>query len=325
MRVNTVLGPVDSANLGRTLIHEHLFASWPGAMLDPELWIDREDLLGKCIRRMGKLKDVGIRTFVDPCPNELGRDVSLMVEVAEKTGMNIICATGFYHEGPGIPYYWRDRAVEDIAAFYIHEIENGVGNTGVKPGAIKCATSATPTLLEEKFLTAAAIAHKKTGVPIITHTTQGLGGPEQQKLFASNDVAPHCCLIGHCSDNTDPAYHRAIVEGGNYIGFDRIGFDVPVPEVIADNSVKLVQDGFGPQLMMSMDSCCYFAGRTIRKPPTEDRAELRRLIDEGIWPPDQTYLFHTFFPLLRERGLTDAEILPILDENPIRFFSHGAL
>lgn len=82
MKFNTVLGPIDSADLGRTLIHEHLFAAWPGAMLDPDFFIARDDLLAKCVRRMQRLKDVGIKTFVDPCPNELGRDVSLMVEVS---------------------------------------------------------------------------------------------------------------------------------------------------------------------------------------------------------------------------------------------------
>jgi predicted metal-dependent phosphotriesterase family hydrolase len=30
MRVQTVVGEIDSANLGRTLVHEHLFAKWPG-------------------------------------------------------------------------------------------------------------------------------------------------------------------------------------------------------------------------------------------------------------------------------------------------------
>lgn len=104
--------------------------------------------------------------------------------------MNIICTTGFYHEGPGVPFYWRDRAVEEIAAFYIHQIENGVSGTGVKPGAIKCATSATPTALEEKFLSAAAIAHRKTGVPIITHTTNGLGGRNNRK-FSRGTMSRH--------------------------------------------------------------------------------------------------------------------------------------
>lgn len=325
MKVNTVLAQIDAADLGRTLIHEHLFAKWPGAELDPELFVERDELVRQCVKRLGRLKEHGVRTFVDPCPAELGRDVSLMVEVSRKTGIHIVCTTGFYHEGPGMPFHWRHRPVDEIAAFYVHEIENGVGRSGVKPGAIKCATSAVPTELEEKFLTAASMAHNHTGVPIITHTTQGLAGPDQQAIFSRNGVAPHCCLIGHCSDNTDPDYHRRIVDGRTYIGFDRIGFDKPPAEVIADNAAKLVHDGFARQLMMSMDSPCHFQGRTIRKPPTEDKAELHRLMEEGIWPPDQTYLFNTFFPLLRERGLTDAQIMPVLDENPVRFFSREAL
>jgi len=323
MIVNTVLGAVDSADLGRTLIHEHLFASFPGAAFDPLRYLSKEELTAKCVSRLGRLKDIGVRTFVDPCPIEMGRDVELMADVSRKTGVHIVCATGFYHEGPGIPYYWQGQSMREIADFYISEITHGIGKTGVKPGLIKCATSKVPTELEERFLTAASMAHRETGVPILTHTTGGLGGPEQQAIFAKNGVEPHRCLIGHCCDNPDSYYHHEVARGGTYIGFDRIGFDNPPSEVIAVNAAKLIASGFEKQLMMSMDSCCHIQGKSIRKPPTEDPLELKRLVDEGIWPPDQRYLFDTFVPMLRDEGLTDAQIMPVFDENPIRFFAGG--
>ena len=58
-----------------------------------------------------------MRTFVDPCPIDLGRDPELMAEVAERSGMQIVCTTGFYHQEIGIPYYWRVRSVEEVAEF----------------------------------------------------------------------------------------------------------------------------------------------------------------------------------------------------------------
>src|SRR5258708_10896406 len=36
----------------------------------------------------------GVKSFVDPCPIELGRDVTVMAEIAERSQMNIICTTG---------------------------------------------------------------------------------------------------------------------------------------------------------------------------------------------------------------------------------------
>ncbi|MCB1474894.1 MAG: hypothetical protein H6883_08725 [Rhodobiaceae bacterium] len=321
MQVMTVLGSVDVSTLGRTLIHEHLFAKWPGAEFFPPMKITREWLLQQCYVRLGALKDQGVRTFVDPCPIELGRDVTLMAEVSRKVGMNIICTTGFYHEGPGLPYFWRPMTARQIADFYIGEIVNGVDGTDIRPGAIKCATSAEPTETEAKFLEAASIAHHETGVPLITHTTGGLGGPEQQAIFASHGVKPHRCLIGHCSDNPDPAYHQRVAEGGTYIGFDRLGFEYPSPETSADNVVRLVRNGYRPQVMLSTDRLCVFQGQMSRKPPTDDPYELKALMEQGKWPPPQTFLIDEFFPLLRERGLSDSEIFAMIEENPTRYFA----
>jgi len=261
MRVQTVVGEIDSANLGRTLVHEHLFAKWPGAEFYPPIQVDRSWLVEQCVKRLGAIKDFGVRTFVDPCPIELGRDVGLMAEVSRRVGMNIVCTTGFYHESLGLPLYWRTLPTKQIADFYVEEIADGVSGSGVRAGAIKCATSAQPTAIEEKFLEAASIAHHRTGAPIITHTTNGLGGPEQQAIFAKHGVALHRCLIGHCCDNPDPAYHRRVVGGGSYIGFDRLGFENPPPATSADNVVSLFKDGFRCQVMLSMDRLCGFRGR----------------------------------------------------------------
>jgi hypothetical protein len=103
MRVQTVVGEIDSANLGRTLVHEHLFAKWPGAEFYPPIQVDRSWLVEQCVKRLGAIKDFGVRTFVDPCPIELGRDVGLMAEVSRRVGMNIVCTTGFYLRVWGFP------------------------------------------------------------------------------------------------------------------------------------------------------------------------------------------------------------------------------
>ena len=187
-----------------------------------------------------------MRTFVDPCPIELGRDAALMAEIAEKSEMNVVCTTGFYFEAMGLPVYWRARTTEEIAELYIREITHGIGTTGVRAGAIKVATGAPAiTPLERKFLDAACIAQRATGVPIITHTQDGVCGPEQAQAFGEGGVEAHRCLIGHCCGNPDPAYHRRVVETGAYIGFDRIGILRLQPdEVRADNLVRLVRAGF---------------------------------------------------------------------------------
>ncbi len=328
MPVQTVTGPIELSQLGRTLMHEHLFIAFHGAEFDSAVVFDRPAFIKEAVKRLKELREVhGVRSFVDPCPIELGRDAGMMKEIAEKSEMNVVCTTGFYFEMMGLPIYWRARTPEEIAELYIREITQGIGNTGVKAGAIKVATGAPViTELEMKFLEAACIAQKATGVPIITHTQDGFAGPDQIAAFTGNGVAAHKCLIGHCCGNADPAYHKRVVDGGAYIGFDRIGLHRYMPdETRADNLVRLVKSGHRAQIMMSQDRHCGWYGKFARQVSAEEQAKIDALKATGNWPPPYSYLFTDFVPLLRERGLSDGEIFSILEDNPRRFFAGEAL
>lgn len=324
MMVQTVTGPIPVESLGRTLMHEHLFIAFEGAQYDPLAVLDRPAFIAEAVLRLKQLRtEHGVRSFVDPCPIELGRDAGMMAEISEKSGMNIICTTGFYFEAMGLPIYWRARTVQEIADLYIREITHGIGTTGIKAGAIKVATGAPDiTELEKKFLAAACIAQKATGVPIITHTQDGVGGPEQQKLFADGGVEARRCLIGHCCGNADPAYHQRVVDGGSYIGFDRVGIIRLQPdEIRADNLAKLVKSGHAGQIMMSQDRHCGWLGKFPRQIAPDEQARMDALRAQGKWPPPYTYLFTDFLPMLHERGVNQAEIAAILEDNPRRFFA----
>ncbi|MFN2545758.1 MAG: hypothetical protein ABR600_14470 [Actinomycetota bacterium] len=106
--VQTVLGPIDAAELGPTLVHEHIHFSYPGDVFDPTGRFDRAEAIEGAVERMRGLSEHGIRTVVDPAPIEMGRDPSFVAEVSERSGMQLVCATGFYVEAIGIPYYWRN-------------------------------------------------------------------------------------------------------------------------------------------------------------------------------------------------------------------------
>ena len=144
--VQTVTGPISPDDLGRTLMHEHLTVGWPGSESHTTAaQRSRADVVAVCVDRISELQDLGYSTLLDPCPNDLGRDVSLLVEVSEATGFNIICATGLYKEEEGGTAYWRFKGqFEDVGAvmadLFIAELTEGIGSTGVRPGIIKCAT-----------------------------------------------------------------------------------------------------------------------------------------------------------------------------------------
>ena len=136
----------------------------------------------------------------------------------------------------------------------------------------------------------------------------------------------HQCLIGHCCGNADPAYHQRVVDGGSYIGFDRIGLLRFQPdEVRADNLVRLVRNGHRAQIMMSQDRHCGWLGKFARQiSAPRNSAGSTPCAPRDNWPPHYTYLFTDFVPMLKQRGLTEHEIHSILDDNPRRFFAGEA-
>lgn len=323
-KMQTVLGPVATEDLGRTMFHEHLLIMYPGAEYDSTLEFDREGAVREGTRRLIELRENhGIRTFVDPCPIELGRDVEAMAAISEQSGVNIVCTTGFYFQPLGLPPYWANSTVEQIAELYIHELEKGVGGTGIRAGGLKCATgSKAISDSERRCLEAACIAQKETGVRIWTHTTDGSCGPDQQEIFASHGVDLVGVVIGHCCETGDQAYHRRIVEAGSYIGFDRIGWAQYQSDAVrADSLAALIDAGFAGQVLLGQDRFTAMRGRYGRPQSAEEVERMERLKREGNWPPPYTHLFTTFFPMMVERGVPESTLYAMLDENTRRFFA----
>ena len=325
-KIHTVTGTCTPAELGRTLVHEHLLVGYPGWQMDalaPRF--DRAAARARAIEAMHRLRDFGVRTFLDPCPMDLGRDVEFMAEVAQASGMRIICTTGAYFEEQGLTYTFRHLPLDDIAAIYEKEIVDGIGETGIHAGAIKIATGAHRVSdYERKLLQAAGRAAVRCGVPILSHTQEGSCGPEQIAILAAEGVPPNRILVGHSDGNPDPAYHRSIVERGSYIGFDRLGIEVILPDAVrVRNIASLVADGFGHHVCLSHDSNCgAWLGRPIFGPgQVMDPARIPELMPN--WTP--THLFERVIPQMREAGIPDQAIAAMTDENPARWFSGAAI
>ncbi|HVW41806.1 MAG TPA: hypothetical protein VHC18_10695 [Amycolatopsis sp.] len=327
--VMTVTGPVPAESLGMTLMHEHVLISMPGDHLDPASTWSRAQCVDTAVTRMRELLEVGVRTFVDPCPVELGRDPVLLREVSERSGMQIVCATGFYMEqdGFGIPYYWRQRYAEEIAEFYLHEIEHGIGDSGVRPGVIKLATSDPVGFHEPKVMAAAAIASRESGLPVITHTENSVGGEIQLEALLGGGVPAGRCLIGHQDQQADLARLATIAEAGASIGIDRVGLSTLVPDTVrADTVAALVAQGLTGRICLSQDHACSIrSARPTRWVPKNRLEEYWRDIHPRLMTDmvdrSHTYLFTDFLPMLRERGVPEAAVTTMLVDNPRRIFT----
>src|SRR5271170_3242174 len=314
--INTVTGTASPEQLGTTLMHEHLLIGWAGWELDCEApKFERKVALKNCVERLKEVRDLGLETFVDPCPMDIGRDLTFMAEVASASGVRIICATGLYKEDLGNTAYFKQRTVDDIASVYISEINKGVGDTGIKAGIIKCATGeGQVTKYEDMCLRAAARAHKATGAPITTHTEEGTMGREQLEIFASEGVDLSHVIIGHSCGSADLRYHTDMLDKGCLLGFDRFGLDFAQPDRLRLASlIGLCGIGFEKQIVLSHDSVACWLGRGLEITP-----QLARMVEN--WKP--SHVFQNVVPALRKAGVAQEKIDAMLIENPRRYFQN---
>lgn len=319
MTIPTVSGETTPAALGKTLMHEHLVIGYPGhESHTTRPGLTSAEQFSVCVDKIQQLQELGFQSMLDPCPNDLGRDVELAAKVGQHTGFQIICATGLYKESEGGVAYWHFRSqfasvVEAMTELFVHELTEGIGETGIKAGIIKVATGVgSITEHERSVLIAAARASVETGAPITTHTDQGTLGDQQQQILIENGVPAHRIIIGHSCGTDDHAYHMGLARGGSYLGFDRFGIELIYPDATRISSlVKLIKSGAGDRIVVSHDSVWCWKGEPL--PP-----ELLANLPPGIFDP--THFSNQIIPKLREAGVTDEEIDRLLIENPRRFF-----
>ena len=95
-QVETATGPLATSELGPTLMHEHIVTRSPGVQENwPHLW-DRSGILALAERKMADLHARGIRAIVDLTTVDLGRDLDLIVQVARRSPVRVIVATGVW-------------------------------------------------------------------------------------------------------------------------------------------------------------------------------------------------------------------------------------
>jgi phosphotriesterase-related protein len=321
--VNTVTGSVPADRLGKTLIHEHILFGFPGYQGDRTLGpFDHEAALRSCLEAAERVKTYGVQTVVNATPNECGRSPKFLREVAEQSGLNIICPTGYYFESTGGSAYFKFRSSlgdieQEIIDLFLTEVTVGVEQTDIKAGIFKLASSKERiTDYEKRFFRAAAKVHQATGVPILTHTTEGTMAPEQARLLISQGANPKKILISHMGSNLDIDYHLETLAEGVSIAFDQWGIEeldnIPPENVRIELLLNLLAKGYVDQIMLSNDSVWHWLGRPLN--PDEYH---RKLL--ANW--HTTYLFEGILPLLEHRGVSKEEVETILVRNPFRFFS----
>lgn len=319
--IQTVTGPVSADALGVTLVHEHLLIGFPGWQLDalaPPFV--RSEALARASDKLAELYELGVRTLVDPCPMDLGRDVEFMARVSERSRVRIVCATGAYKENQGITYTFGALPPEEIEGIYVKELTEGIGGTGIRAGLVKVASGEPAiTPYEEKMIRAGGRAAARVGCPVLTHTDGAHCGDRQIALLRESGVPAHRILVGHSDGRNDHEYHRSLADKGAYVGFDRFGLTVILPdEQRIECVMKMVNAGYTRSLCLSHDATC---GAWLGRPSFDGKeVVLPANIDAFLPQWEPTHLFKNILPVMRAQGLTSAQERTLMVENPARYF-----
>jgi phosphotriesterase-related protein len=315
--VHTVRGEVDVDALGTVLMHEHVFVLSEELRLNyPEYW-DEEERVTDAVHKLRALTERGVDTIVDPTVLGLGRDLTRVRRVNEQVDINIVAATGLYtygdlpfflhHQGPGTTFGGDEPMVE----MFTRDIEKGIADTGVRAAFLKCAIQDELTPGVERVMRAVAQTHLCTGAPITVHTNPWRGtGLVAQRVLREEGVDLRRVVVGHSGDSSDLDYLVALMDAGSFIGMDRFGLDLMLPfEERVDTVAQLCRRGYVDQLVLAQDASCY-----IDWFPVDAR--------EAAAPNwHYNHVHDDVLPALRERGVTEQQIMAMLQSNPRRYFT----
>lgn len=308
--VKTVLGEVKTEDMGYTSVHEHIvtvIGKTPPECTEEEC----EFVIGE----LKKAKASGLDTIIEvsPCADPIQ-----LKYIAERSPVNIICSTGFYH-------FWSDAekeySIEQFLEHMLCEAENGVGGTGIMPGVIKIA-SYLPNLrpCEVRALTAAGMAQKITGLPMCVHSATGTR--YQQYLIEAAGADMEKVYFSHLESPTDREnrtlqmqidYIENTIKRGSYVSFN--GFLYPVyldPGELAEMILRTIERGYAHKLLLSMD-CFWTYSDGKRKFVNEEK-------DPSVLDRTYPFLMTDVLPWLRGIGVSDSDIEKMICGNVRELF-----
>ncbi len=288
--VRTVTGEIDSAQLGITLMHEHLLndgsAAWHDAAPDdadgreiaanpirmeflgrlrndPYLSLDntRLDDIDVAVDEAGRFKEAGGATIVEVTPPGIGRNPQGLCEIARRTGLNVVMGCGFYLERSH-PVDLLEMPIDDVADSIARDVLEGVD--GVHAGVIgEIGVGIHFTPAEERSLRAAVRAQKRSGVPLSVHLPGWMRyGHRVLDVIGEEGGNLSAVVLSHMNPSfADGEYQRSLAKRGAWVEYDMLGMEFSYPgegqspsnEENARAIAALIADGFGGRILLSHD------------------------------------------------------------------------
>jgi len=314
--VRTVLRDIRPADLGITYAHEHLVIDGGRPVLmHPDF--DLADV-EKMATEVAGAAALGLRAVVDAMPCDAGRNAEKLADISRRTGVHVVAPTGLHHERYYGPAHWSHRiSVEELADLFSADIEVGIDvndyagpvvhRTPFRAGVIKVAGSEGGlSARDERVFAAAALAHVRTGAPILTHAEHGTGALEQVRYLTERAVDPGHIAVSHVDKVVDRGYHRELLSTGAFAEYDGAFRWGDRPNGTLQLLDWMADDGLIGQVVLGMDAARqgYYA------------------VYGGF--PGLTFLLDGFSVAMEERGLDATIRHRLFVDNPARLFAFGS-
>lgn len=340
VEVNTVLGPVDSADLGVTLMHEHLmvdatpwfkepeeasrraFSRRPVSMdmlgalkNEPFLCRDNCQLLDEdaATEEVWHFRTAGGATVVDPTCRGIGRDPGALQRISRATGLHLVMGAGYYLE-PSHPGWVKSMSADDVAGEIERDVRDGVG--GVKAGIIgEIGVSADFTSEEEKVLRGAARAQARTGAPLEVHLPgwERFAGRVLDVVGEEGGDLSSTILCHMNPSGDDPDYQIELAGRGVWLEYDMLGMDF----FYADQQAQSPSDQENARALERLRDAGLL-GSVLLSQDVFVKIQLVRYGGTGY-----AHVLEHFVPRLGRHGFTEHEIEQLLIENPKKALAGG--
>ncbi|MFT5222506.1 MAG: phosphotriesterase-related protein [Glaciecola sp.] len=330
---SAVIGPTRLTPTDPSVTKDAIPSEWPAskrALVDAPVTIENHDWVKRnvvnrdnlqmtdvrlAIEELALYKAAGGETVVDSTSVGLGRDPNGLARVSRATGVNIVMGSGYYARD-WHPQGLTELTVDQIRDEVIHDVEIGVGTTGIRAGIIgEIGLSWPVDEVEDRVLRASAQAQVATGAALQIH-------PGRE---------PESCI---------DAVKKIVAAGGDprrtiMSHIDRTIFELDQMKELAATGCVLELDLFG------QESSYYAFNPAARRPNDATRIEwLQALIEAGhgeqlvisqdicqkvylhrFGGPGYAHILDNVIPLMRTMGMSEDTITLLTRGNPARLLA----
>jgi phosphotriesterase-related protein len=300
----TTHGALDETDVEMILPHEHIFVDLGPIEAESYRNAAADEVVAVMTPYLEAARAAGVTALVECTPEGVGRRVDIVKAVADAADFPVVVATGIYRE-PWVPAWAHAASEDELTAWMVRELSEQVGNTGVRAAWIKLSAGDDGiTPVEAKILRAAARAGCETNALIGSHTIRGQVVRHQLDILEAAGYRADRFVWIHTQADPDFALHVEMARRGCWLEYDAIGSEWRSDEWFVEHIHRVLDAGFGKQLLLSHDRGWYDPSKP-----------------HGGTQLPYTYLSETFLPKLRASGVDDATIRQLTVHNPWNAFA----